>query len=106
MKQKPLPMKNKIKIVNLDGIVIFLNENVGNLLINSILRLITIKVWCNFFNIRSLLQNLIIQKLEEIDIINPPAGEGTPSKKFCFHDSSSLKDVKLNLANLITQQTE
>ena len=41
-----------------------------------------------------------------IKINNPPAGEGIPSKKLFFHPSVSSIFVKLNLANLNTQQTE
>ena len=41
-----------------------------------------------------------------IKINNPPAGDGIPSKKLFFQSSVSSIFVKLNLANLKTQQTE
>ena len=41
-----------------------------------------------------------------LKLISPPAGEGIPSKKLFFHSCVSSILVKLNLANLKTQQTE
>ena len=45
--------------------------------------------------------NIIGNKIKQ-----PPAGEGMPWKKFIFHSSLLSNFVKLNLANLKTQQTE
>ena len=82
-KNKTIP--NSKKIVVLLGITIFLNEYVGNLLINN--NDVVIK------NIGTTKSYLILTKSNSLKlIINgvktkiPPAGEGTPSKKLSFQD--------------------
>ena len=58
----------------------------------------------------NILKNFRVKKLVKLIIIGSkttpaPAGDGTPSKKFIFHESAISELEILNLANLSAQQT-
>ena len=83
---------------------IFFRDKVG-ILLTSRIAINTVKYGVNF-----LISNPIFRSVNSyikgININKPPAGDGTPSKKLFFQSSAVSTLVKLNLANLKTQQTE
>ena len=99
-----IPIDNKINIVDLGATDIFFKDKVGTLLTNNN----AIKIVKYGDTIAKLIFKLISvsSNAKGMSINNPPAGDGTPSKKLFFQDSSVLIFVKLNLANLKTQHTE
>ena len=93
---------NSKKIVAFLWIIIFLNEKVGNLLIN--------KSDVDIKNTGTKISKLILMYSKFVKLIIkgvntkiPPAGEGTPSKKLSLHDGSWF-ELTLNLANLNATQ--
>ena len=98
------PIPNKIKTVNLGVIEIFFNEKVGTLLIKK--KATNIVIQGDRFFILMDVSKFDRSNINGIKISIPPAGDGIPSKQFFFQESFSSYFVKLNLANLRTQQTE
>ena len=98
------PTINNRKIVAFDEMDIFFKDGVGILLTKSkAIKTVRkgVKLLTSIFKLRSL-----NSKINGVNINNPPAGDGTPSKKLFFHSCWFSTFVKLNLANLSTQQTE
>ena len=97
-------MPNNKKTVVLGDIEIFFSDKVGTLLTSKI-AIATVRKGVIFFisnpNFKS-----VNSYISGIKINKPPAGDGIPSKKLYFHVSDVSVLVKLNLANLKTQQTE
>ena len=97
-------MPNNRKTVVFGEIDIFLSDKVGTLLTNKIAIKIVKKGVIFLTSIP--IFKFVNSYINGIRIKRPPAGDGIPSKKLCFQFSFSFILVKLNLANLKTQQTE
>ena len=101
---KTIPAPNSKKTVALGDIVIFFNAKVGILLTNKIaIRTVRYGVSCLISIPRF---KFVSSYIKGIKTNSPPAGDGIPSKKLFFQPAFSSILVKLNLANLKTQQTE
>ena len=79
------PATNNRKIVAFDEMDIFFKDGVGILLTKSkAMRTVRkgVKLLTSIFKLRAL-----NSKINGVSINNPPAGDGTPSKKLFFHSS-------------------
>ena len=96
------PATNNRKIVAFDEMDIFFKDGVGILLTKSkAIKIVRkgVKLLISIFKLRAL-----NSKINGVNINNPPAGDGTPSKKLSLQDGS-FPELTLNLANLKATQT-